>query len=84
MTPPQQPPPPAPEVDWGKLFTTLADLVGDAYKRVAEQAGLRADDLRAGTYDRDQLLDDVKTFWTNFATDAGKAVDAVRSYVPKS
>jgi len=82
-----EPPPGAsapPEVDWGKLVNTLGDLVGDALKRISEQASHSAEHLRAGDYDRDSWLDDVKTFWTNFADDAGKAVDAIRSYVPKA
>jgi hypothetical protein len=76
-------PPPPPPVDWAPLVKGLGDLVGDAVKRLSDRASVTAHDVRAGTYDRDTWLDDVRWFWEKFALDADAAVQLYRSHVPK-
>lgn len=81
MPDPQSPTPPP--IDWAPLVTGLGELVGDAMKRLADRASGTAQGARAGTYDRDSLLDDVKWFWEQFADDADTAVELFRSNIPK-
>jgi hypothetical protein len=72
-----------PQVDWAPLVSGLGNLFGDAVKRLSDRASQTSQGLRAGTYDRDTWLDDVKWFWEKFAQDADAAVELCRSHVPK-
>jgi hypothetical protein len=81
---PNPSPTPPPPVDWAPLVGGLGNLIGDAMKRLSDRAKLTADGVRAGTYDRDDWLDDVKWFWERFAADADAAVELCRSHVPKA